>query len=127
MDKRISFRSFLGISSKAWNVNANRPSAARCQRGSGAEDAAHVGRGCGPRRGASPHLSSPLGSSCSSSSLERPTFSSSWLSLSSSLVSCWLFSFSSTRSYRDSERTSVGWEPRGNGRPGRPQVLLEAG
>lgn len=50
-----------------------------------------------------PHVSPLLLSSCSSSSLWRPTFSSSWLSLSSSLLSCWLFSFSCTRSCGDSE------------------------
>lgn len=66
-------------------------------------------------------------SSCSSSSLWRPTFSSSWLSLSSSLVSCWLFSFSSTRSCRDSEKMRVGRDPSRNHREGRPQTLLKAG
>lgn len=45
-----------------------------------------------------PYVSSLPLSSCSSSSLFNPIFSSSWLSLSSSLDNCWLFSFSRTKS-----------------------------
>ncbi|EDL18886.1 mCG146207, partial [Mus musculus] len=47
-------------------------------------------------------------SSCSNRSLLRPTFSSSWLSLSSSLLSCWLFNFSSTRSCKTGNTTVDG-------------------
>ena len=70
-------------------------------------------------------MSPLLLSSRSSSSLWRPSFSSSWLSLSSSLLSCWLFSFSCTRSCGDSA------DGRGKGaqqqwQEGRAQASLRA-
>lgn len=45
------------------------------------------------------HLAAELSSSCSSPSLFRPIFSSSWVSFSRSLFACWLFSFSLTSSW----------------------------
>lgn len=50
------------------------------------------------KRAQFPYASSLPLSSCSRSSLFSPIFSSSWLSLSSSLDNCWFFSFSWTKS-----------------------------